>query len=77
MADQVRLCMIGAGGHASRSIYPYFHQGFVGELREFVAAIREGRQPESSIAQATHRMAIYDAIRRSVQAGTPVQVEAV
>ena len=25
MSDHVRLCMIGAGGHSSRNIYPCFY----------------------------------------------------
>jgi predicted dehydrogenase len=50
-------------------------QGFTGELREFVAAIREGREPESGIASATHTMAIYDAVSRSAASGEAAEVE--
>jgi predicted dehydrogenase len=49
--------------------------GFVGELQAFVDAIAEGTTPESSIAQATHTMAVIDAIRASLQTGQPTDVE--
>lgn len=52
-------------------------QGFVGELQEFVDAIREGREPVSSIADAAHSMAVYDAIERSPEARQAVDVEPV
>ena len=39
--------------------------GFAGELEEFVAAIREGREPESSIASAHETMRLYEAIAES------------
>jgi predicted dehydrogenase len=61
---------------ASGSFQGGVEQGFVGELQEFVDAIAEGRQPESSIAQATHTMAIYEAIQRSAGTGEVVEVEA-
>jgi predicted dehydrogenase len=50
-------------------------QGFVGELQEFADAIAEGREPESNIVQATHSMAVYEAIKRSAQSGSIVNVE--
>jgi len=39
--------------------------GFAGEIGEFVNAIREGRQPESSIESAYQTMRLYEAIRDS------------
>ncbi|MFP4058174.1 MAG: Gfo/Idh/MocA family protein [Candidatus Brocadiia bacterium] len=50
-------------------------QGFVGELQEFVDAIRERREPESSIPSATHTLAIHEAIERSVREGQAAEVE--
>lgn len=53
-------------------------QGFVGELQEFVDAIREDRKPESSITEAAHTMAIYEGVQRSVDTdGALVDVEEV
>lgn len=42
-------------------------RGYRGELLEFVTAIREGRQPESSIASAYQTMRLYEAIDRSAK----------
>ena len=47
----------------------HVEQGFVGELQEFVEAIRENREPKSSIESSAHSIAIYDAIQRSVKSG--------
>ena len=55
----------------------HVEQGFVGELQEFVAAIREEREPESSIETSAHSIAIHDAVVRSAACGQPVAVEAV
>jgi predicted dehydrogenase len=53
-------------------------QGFVGELQAFVEAIRSGQPPEANIEQATHTMAVYEAIQQSAaDAGRTVEVEAV
>ncbi|MGH2560959.1 MAG: Gfo/Idh/MocA family protein [Thermomicrobiales bacterium] len=49
--------------------------GFQPELAEFVAAVRERREPESSIASSFCTMCLYEAIVRSVAAGRPVAVE--
>jgi hypothetical protein len=49
--------------------------GFVGELQEFAAGIRNARQPESNIAHATHTRAVHEAIMESLDAGTSVEVE--
>jgi predicted dehydrogenase len=49
-------------------------QGFVPELQAFVDAIRNGGEPPSSIAEATHSMAVYDAIQRSAADGGPASV---
>jgi len=46
----------------------------VGELQEFVTAIRENREPESSIESSAQSIAIYDAIQRSVESGQPEDV---
>ncbi len=46
--------------------------GFQGELAEFVAAVREGREPESSIASSYETMRLYEAIRDSAASGTSV-----
>ena len=50
-------------------------QGFLPELQEFVDAIREGREPESSIEQSVHMLAIYEALVRSTESGRPEEVE--
>lgn len=39
--------------------------GFAGELAEFVSAVREQRQPESSIASSSRTMRLYQAIAES------------
>lgn len=49
--------------------------GFQPELKEFVACVREGREPESSIASSYRTMCLYEAIARSVQKNGPVAVE--
>lgn len=67
------------GGHLPSFVAGYtdssVEMGFVGELQEFVAAIREGRQPESNIAHATHTRALHDALMRSLETGAPEEVE--
>ena len=50
-------------------------QGFAGELKEFVAAIRENRRPESDITQATHTLAVFEAMWQSSQTDLEVHVE--
>lgn len=50
--------------------------GFAGELIEFVAAVREGRAPESSIDSSYRSMVLYDAIDRSARSRDAVRVEA-
>lgn len=47
--------------------------GFFGELEEFAAAVRENRQPESSIESAFRTMALYEAIARSAQTRRPIK----
>lgn len=49
-------------------------QGFAGELQEFVDAIAENREPESSIAQATHTMAVFEAMWKSADSGKVEEV---
>jgi predicted dehydrogenase len=49
--------------------------GFVPELQAFVEAIACGRQPESNIQESTHTMAIIEAVRRSAESGTVVEVQ--
>lgn len=39
--------------------------GYLGELTEFVDAVRTGREPESSIASSHQTMRVHDAIHRS------------
>ncbi len=67
------------GAHLPSFVAGYTHSavemGFVGELQEFAAAIREGRQPESNIAQATHTRALHEAIMESLDTDASVQVE--
>ncbi len=53
----------------------HVEQGFVGELREFVSAIREDREPKSSIEKSAHSIAIYEACIRSAETGQPDDVE--
>ena len=50
-------------------------QGFVGELNEFVAAIREGRLPMSNIEETAHSSQLYEAIKRSSEAKQAVYLE--
>ena len=53
----------------------HVEQGFVGELQEFVAAIRENREPKSSIEKSAESVAIYEACMRSAESGQPEDVE--
>lgn len=48
--------------------------GYLGELREFVNAVREGRQPESSIESSVESMRLHDAIVRSAHLRQAVRV---
>ncbi len=67
------------GGHLPSFVAGYTHSsvemGFVGELQEFVAAIRERRQPEANIAQVTHTRALHDSIMASLDSGRPEPIE--
>lgn len=49
--------------------------GFLGELEEFVACVRERREPESSISSAAETMRLYEAIRQAAASGTTVSLE--
>lgn len=44
-------------------------EGFLPEQQEFVAAIREGREPEAGIDSLTHTAALHEAIIRSASDG--------
>jgi predicted dehydrogenase len=46
--------------------------GFVGELREFVLSIREGRPPACSIDDGIAALRLERAIERSIRHGAPV-----
>jgi len=46
--------------------------GFAGEMGEFIAAIEERRQPESSIESSYRSMALYEAIRDSAETQEPI-----
>lgn len=48
--------------------------GFQGELAEFLAAVREGREPESSITSSYETMRLYEAIRDSAESGRVVAI---
>lgn len=50
--------------------------GFAGELIEFVTAVRDGREPESSIASSYRSMVLYDAINRSARTQGPIAIDA-
>ncbi len=47
--------------------------GFMGELMEFVNAVKEKRQPESSIESSARTMILHDAIAQSAASGRPVR----
>jgi predicted dehydrogenase len=68
-------------GHSPRFMHGqhlgHVEEGFVAELQEFIDAIRESRDPRSSIREAAHTLAIYEAIQKSAGLGTPVDVEPV
>lgn len=51
--------------------------GYQGELAEFVDSVREGREPESSIASAYETMRVYEAIVRSADENRIVAVDEV
>ena len=69
------------GGHAPRFMHGqhlgHVEEGFVAELQEFIDAIREAREPRSSIREAAHTLAIYEAIQKSAELGVTVDVEPV
>jgi predicted dehydrogenase len=46
--------------------------GFLGELEEFVACVRDGREPESSIASSAETMRLYEAIAQAAATGSTV-----
>ena len=46
--------------------------GFAGEMGEFIAAIEEGRAPESSIESSYRSMVLYEAIRDAADTQQPV-----
>lgn len=46
--------------------------GFARELEEFVAAVQEGREPESSITSSYQTMRLYEAIKQSADEKRPV-----
>jgi predicted dehydrogenase len=58
-----------ASGNGSRLM------GFVGEFQEFIDAIAEERTPEASIEKVTDSIALYEAIVRSLEKGSPETVE--
>ena len=49
--------------------------GFAGELVEFVSAIQEQREPESSITSSYQTMRLYEAIAHSAAAGIAVTLD--
>lgn len=49
--------------------------GFLGELEEFVSCVRDGREPESSIASSAETMRLYEAIAQAAHDGQPVRLE--
>jgi myo-inositol 2-dehydrogenase/D-chiro-inositol 1-dehydrogenase len=49
-------------------------QGYVGELQEFLAAVRERREPEASIESSYRTMLLYEAIERSADERAAVQL---
>lgn len=64
---------VGAWHHTAFTITDSFAEnGYRGEIAEFLAAIEEGREPESSIASAHETMRLYDAICLSLKSGDPV-----
>ncbi len=56
------------------SAFGDIEQGFAGELQEFASAIRESRPAESNISQATHTMAVFEAMWESAHGGGEVAV---
>ena len=61
----------------TQSGHGHVEQGFVGELQEFVRAIRGGYEPKSSIEESVHSIAIYEAVKRSAETGQPEEVESI
>ncbi len=59
------------GGHG------HVEQGFVGELQEFVKAIRGNCEPKSTIEESVQSIAIYEAVKRSAETGKSEKVESV
>lgn len=52
-------------------------QGFVGELAEFVDAVKTRCEPEANIRESCHTMAIFEALWTSGQTGELVKVESI
>lgn len=69
------------GGYAPSFIHGGNHSsietGYVGELREFVAAIAEAREPEAGIRALTHTAAVHEALMRALESRKPEPVEPV
>ncbi|WP_161606245.1 Gfo/Idh/MocA family protein [Microlunatus speluncae] len=49
--------------------------GFAGELTEFVTAVREQREPESSIHSSSRTMRLYQSIAESAASGSVITIE--
>lgn len=49
--------------------------GFERELEEFIAAIHEGRQPESSIASSYETMRVYEAIEQAASSNRLITID--
>jgi len=66
-------------GHYPSWIHGYnqssVEMGYVGELKEFVSAIADLRQPESNIAQSTHTAALHEAFLRAIETGEVISVK--
>lgn len=52
-------------------------QGFRGEMQAFIDAIATDTDPDGSIADLCHTVAVYEAIVRSITSGQPENVESV
>lgn len=55
---------------------PRFDEAYVAEVAAFVSAVREGRPPDTTVAEANRAVEVAVALRTSCARGTPVELGA-
>jgi predicted dehydrogenase len=65
---------ISARSYQPREAFTQHSNVFVAQMSEFARAIREGDEPLSSASQAVALMQMLDAVKRSAETGTSVEI---